>query len=612
MFILVANLVGMAVAWLLSLLELGDAQRALAEGVFSATSVAGYSVGKSVLLYFAYIAVAVVLGVAFSFRKGAGSEAEKTEMENNRLSGFPVLRKKEIALLCSVVIIFVVANYLFSVKFFDAGSMRSEEFYNLAAADELHYQKFDIIYPYSIGNIVFVNLFRAAGLSVMAYKALLNSLALILMYIAIAVFVRGWRRFLYSFLIILFYFQPLISPSLHRNLLRFIIPFLVLTSLYLIHSYLGRKLRFFYLFLLNLLVFLLSSADVLVVSYLVYGLFILLNFLKDRSGKNLLLYMAGPLAALVFLFIIFGQNEFYLLKNQLSAIGYYSGFANTNPYFDVFAIFGSNNIRVLIKNTSNLLIYYLPLFIIFNLFLFFTARIKKISLDLSSPLTYVMILVPAYFVYNRQTLGDAGVGRIGIAAVMLLFITMILAELKNKPAHLRFIYRTSLVFFIAIFSVSLYFLRYSLIDIYNAQIRDTKSASLVLCAETQFAKRLQFAGFIYCDKDFINELSVAKQAVGENRFYVFDDTFALYYLFAARPVVLIPTYSMSRSGQAGIVRKIANNNISYILYPRIGGFFGVPENSLEDSNFMGLIKSLIYEKYTIIKKTPLFFIYQAK
>lgn len=613
MFIFAANLIGAGLAWLLSLWPASDARQALAEGVFSATSIVGYSVGKSVLLYVFYIALAAVLGFGYMMWARRRPETGRVEVGEGHMSGLPIIQKKEILFLALVVVFFAVANYACSVNFFDANAIRSEEFYNLSAMEELRYEQFDIIYPYAIGNIIFADLFRNIGLDLMAYKTVLNSVALVFLYLAIAIFVKGRRRIIYFSLIVLFYLQPIISPSLHRNLLRFCIPFFVLSSLYLIHNNLGKKTRnYIYLFLVNVLVLLLSSADVLVVSYVVYSLFISLSWLKERDSKKFLLYASGPLAALAFLFIIFGWNEFYLLQHQLLAIPYYSGFVNTNPYVDIFEIFRSDSPWQLLKNASNVLIFYLPPLIIFNLVLFFICHIKKINIDLSSPLTYAMILTPAYFIYHRQTLGDAGVGRIGIAAIILMFITIILAEVRNKPAYLRLIYHTALVFFIAIFSVNLYFLRYSLVDIYNAQLRDKTGNGVMLCADTPFSQQLKFAGFTYCDKSFVAELSALKETIGNNQFYVFDDTFAFYYLFGARPVVLIPAYSMSHSGQAEIIKKIADNDIFYIIYPRDSAFFGVPPASVGNENFMGLIKNLIQEKYRLAKKSPLFYLYQAK
>lgn len=600
MFFLLSNILSALSIFGLSFLKFNDAEQAFREGVFSATSVIGYSIGKSVFLYVAYVLLAVVCGGLYWYWHRANWENYiPTE---TALPTKPIFKKSELVLLGSIMIAFVVGNYYFAEDFFNQNTLYSEEFYNLAAVNEMSSDKFDLAYPYSIGNLVSIRAFQKVGLTLVDYKVLINVAALGLLYFCIASFVtsRG-RRWAYFLFFLVFYFQPLISPSLHRNLLRFIIPFAVLTVLQLIQrTGKNNKSTYLYLSLLSVAIFWFSSADILVVSYVVYALFAGIVVATERSLKNVWPYLAAPITALLFLSIFFGTNEFYFLKNQVLSILLYSGFANTTPYYNVWTTFQWAGLAALLKNILNLIIYFSPFLILFNLWLFFVAYYKKIQISLSSRLTYVMILTPAYFVYHRQTLGDAGIGRIGIAAVVLMCITFLLREITNRPRQLEWAYRLSLVFLGAIFFVSGYFLRYSLIDLYHNHIKPAQPLGIVSCADTIFAQSLHMAGFERCDKSFVEQLQQLKKVVGDRVCYVFDDTFALYYMLNSRPITLIPTYSMPRTRQLDILKKMDKFQVSCIIYPKLSHFFGVPDAYVNDPKFMSLIKE--YDKAHLPKR----------
>ena len=611
MFVVIANLLGIIFTWMVSSVQFNDASQALASGVYSATTIINYSVGKSIFLYLFYILIAIIFGLIFYVRY----RKNNTEILNEKVESSLSINKKEFLFLIFFLGFIVFVNYFFAENIFSQKTFHSEEFYNLSALNELHYEKFDIIYPYSIGNILILDLFEKIGLNLLAYKIIINVLALFFLYLAISSFVSKRKsRVLYFLLIVAMYLQPIVSPSLHRNILRFIIPFLVLSSLMLINNILIRKskLGYFYLFLVNLFILLFSSADIIVVSYVVYGLFAILSSLREKSIKKFIIYISAPIVSLLFLIIITFGKEVYFIKNQLLSIVYYSGFVNTNPYFNIFDIFKSVGLVVFVKNLVNIIIYYFPLFIIFNLFLFFLSNIKKNIFNLNSRLAYVLILTPTYFIYNRQVFGDAGIGRIGIAASILIFITILLRECKIDGKHLKFVYHACLVFFGTILVVNVYFLRHSFIDLYDAKIQQKIDDNTILCSDSFLSSNLKFSGYKYCDKYLVDNLLELKQVVGDNRFYIYDDSFSFYYIFSTRPITLIPSYSMSYTGQNKVKDKLIDNDIRYIIYPRNSNFFGVPENSRNDSNFMKIINAYMADSFEEVYRSSQYIVYKYK
>lgn len=605
-----AQLVGWFLAYIVSTLPFTDAARALAEGVFSLTSVSGYSLARSLAMYGVYLAGAG-LGAFILLRWRPKLIPED---KSNFQLVIPQITRREWLVLAATVIFFAVAVVASRERVFDTATLESEEFYNLAAGRELAEPNFDLIYPYSAGHLYSLALFERVGISITAYKIFLNTLALVLLYGGISAFIKRPRYRWLAFLgTIIFFIQPLISPSLHRNLLRFLLPALGIMAAYYLATRVYRRpaRKIIALAILTIFILWFGSADTLVIFGVTYGLLIALLAWRERDFFSNWGLVAAPVIALLILGGLTGGAYFNLLKNQLAGIVVYSGYANTTPYLSLIDFISSPTGTEMLKNAVYTFIYYIPLLVIGSLVILVvylgrasTARAANYSLLILLTVTYILIF--------RQNFGDAGVGRIGIASAVLVFIFPLLYTFDRS----KIIQHTKIMmvaFFIAISAISLYFFRYSALELVARRGLPTTNTRLVSCRDTFASQQLAFAGYEFCDPSLIQELFELKsQATGT--VYVYDDSFSLYYLLDKRPVVLIPAYYQALERQQQLVRKLEDYQVDHMIVPRAPHFFGVPEPYERDERFLRLINNYKDERFTMVKNLPRYQIFdrQAK
>jgi len=477
---------------------------------------------------------------------------------------------------------------------------------------EFEHTSFDIIYPYSFGNLFLLRLFSTIGLSSVSLKVVLNMIGLILAYFAISTLTeKKWARLSAYGWLLVFFIQPLISPSLHRNILRFLLPALVVVGLHILSRWkmgLRRTVGAHGILISAVLFF--GSADIIVLSGILYLLHIGVQWMKDRdTRKTVCLLLISPLLSCVVMWVVFGRNYILLLKQQLLSITVYSGYANTTPYFDLMTVISSPSFGEFLKQTVYALCYYLPIFIMGGIIMFIVLKWKK---DAVHDDRYILLslLTVAYILYFRQNFGDAGVGRIGIASTVLLFIALVLRRFSDAIA--RQLWRYSLFFFIIITAVSLYFFRYSVIDLVNAKRAVKTQSGLVPCHQTFLAEPLEKAGFLWCNTVLIQELERLDQVVGDDAIYVYDDTFSLYYLLDKRPIVLIPTYYMAYTRQDEIVQKMHRNRVTSLIYPKTLHFFGVPETYVHDPRFMKQINAYRDQAFEEVSSSTSYQVFSLK
>ncbi len=606
MTILLTHIISTALVWVASFVPFTDAEEALRQGVFSATTVVGYSVGKAVILYVLFIALGGLFGLIASVRHKTADPV--TTVASTK--GLPRLSGGEWRKLLVVLILLGFANVFFAERVFDSRSFTSEEFYNLGGLVELQSGEFDMLFPYSFGNLIMLDAASSIGMSLPLFKGIFHPLLLFILYLAIAAIIptpkHRWRTFLF---VLLLYLQPILSPTLHRNVFRFVLPFVTLAVTKVVWDVLAASKQRWFLGVTGVYLFVLwaGTADTIVVSSVVYGVFTLLKSWQQRDWRLFVLGALAPLVAVIISLGVTGGQYLTYLGAQLGAITAYSGFVNTNPYLNILTAFPGESVW---KTLSEVLIYYLPIVVMFQLVYFLARHWRSLPWAKHEWFVYIAALTPAYFIYHRQTFGDAGIGRIGIAAAILIFITMCMRQMEIRPGVTAVTYRLSQLFFLTILAVSMYFFRYSAMDLYQQTIAHKDAATYVRCDETFLAERLTMIGYEWCERALVDELSELDSFLSDEAYYVYDDTFSLYYLLGGRPVTLIPSYSMSHDGQADILDAMARKDVRQVLKAKHGHFFGVPEGAEADDNFMHLVRAEIATNFLQVGETDHFVVYQ--
>lgn len=602
------QLLGFITVSIIHLIPFHDAAEAINEGVFSFTSTTGYSIARSLMSYSVYLLIMVC---------GAGIVAYIHKKNNTKLvllkekeSVYHKITKNEWIIVIATIGVFSILALFFRERIFDQSTLHSEEFYNLSALLELKNGHFDIIYPYSIGNLIMLNLFSSLGLNLIGYKIILNTLALICGYWAISMIVKKIRtRMITFFGFLVFFVQPLISPSLHRNFLRFLLPALIPIVLeYLINRmHIKSAYRVVLLVLCNIGILFFSSADVLVIGYTIYVLYLGIAWYERRRINDLVPFLYTPLVAIMFMSILTGFQYFYILKNQISSIFFYSGYANTTPYFNIFDISLSHGLGTLMKMCAYCLIYYLPIIALGSILIFIVLSYRKEHL-MYTPYRLLIGLAISYALYFRQNFGDAGIGRIGIASTVLVFIVLLLLHFRGRAT--KNIVRVSSVFFTLIMISSLHSFYYVARDLSTNYEKQKKHEGLVLCADTFVGEKLKFAGFEWCDEKLVSDLEKLNQQVNGRQIYIYDDTFSLYYILNSRPIVLIPAYYMAYSKEYILVERMKALSTNIMIYSKELHFFGVPEPYLTDTRFMRVINEYRQQEFRAATDTEKYVIYQ--
>jgi hypothetical protein len=599
MVVLLFNLVMVGVVSLLSLIPFNDAANALKEGVLSATSTMGYSVTRSVFLYVAGAGCAVAVSFLFTKLFKSSFIRQTPQALEQKPLVIPRLQKKEYIFLGIIIVLCGIANITFRERIFDANAIHTEEFYNLSALNEVKQESFSIIYPYSAGNLLIASVLRTAGVSLVYYKIFLNFLAIILGYCCLAVFIK---RVPYRFLACLwlfgfYFFLSAIGPTLHANNLRFLLP--VGGVVLLFHyanayaRYYAKRLAALSTIFAGFLFF--GSADTIAIFLVVYGLFSVYHMLQSSGIKEKVVFIVAPGIGVLSLGVLFGANYVNIALNQFRSILFYSGHANALPYLSVFTILHSTSPLDVVKNGIYTIISYAPFVIFANLILYLVSVWQKKEDRFKESFAVVVLLFTVYFLYYRQSFANAGAGRIVTASGVLVFLLLAIKKYYRPTLMSKIIISLGIIFFCAHFLVSSYFLRYNLQYLYRQYVAiKTVSEEFVPCSQTFLKENLDFAGFTYCRKDLIEELSRLKTVLGGQPFYVSDDTFSLYYLMDARPIVLIPSYYMAYSKQRILLDTIKNEKVEYIVTQPKRNVFGVPDAFLDDPRFMRVINE--YQK----------------
>lgn len=604
MIYFIAEAIGLLGVAIVRLFPFDDVKIALANGVFSATTAIGYSISRSLWSYLIFLTVCFLSALAYAFWR----KSDKTEIKISSEPRKMTISNVEIFLVLSTIVVLGSLSIIFRERAFSFNSLNSEEFYNLTAAAELHTGNFDIIYPYSIGNLFIINLLDSAT-GILAYKIFLNILAIVAIYWMICWFVSEKKmRLLIFFWLIIFNLQSLVSPTFHRNVLRFISPAIIVVA---IHYLLSRQMKFYnLLFAVSVLIFSILfffSADTLVISLLSYLIFIGTLLARRIPVRDLLPWLAGPVAGVVAVVLIFGFNYFSLIRSQISSIIVYSGFANTTPYFDFYDIFHPSISMAYLKLLVYLPIFYLPIVILGAIIIFIVINFRHFGLR-NNFFSALILLTLSFILYYRQNFGDAGAGRISITSLVLVFMVLALTNLRSLAG--KRIVQVSLIFFTIFTVINIYFLKQNVVyylDFYRKQVAHT---DMIDCSSAIFGHQLNRAGFDWCDRDVTAMLVRLAEKIGEDYFYVYDDTFSLYYILKSRPIVLIPTYYMAYNRQRVIVEKIETIGSRFMIYPSKMNFFGVAETERNNSNFMKLINSYRDEKFRLFDSSPDYLLYK--
>jgi hypothetical protein len=600
-------------AKILDFFSFNDAQRAMGEGVFTITSVAGYSIDKSLFFYATFLVL--VVAIAFILVK-----LFKQFFDNLSLQGgsqesliLPKLKTKEYIFLLVVIVVIGAANIMMREKIFDINTYYTEEFYNLAATNELRQDTFSIIYPYSIGNLFIASAMRNFGFNLIYYKIFLNALALIVIYICLAAFINKirYRLLIFIWLISLF-FWSFIGPTLHANVLRLFLP--VISAILLFHctnkyQHSWQK-KLVALSLLFFAILFFGAADSIAVFLVLYALFSLYQFLITTSIKEKLIFVIAPLLAVAAMFVIFGTNYTSLFANQIRSISFYSGHPNAAPYYNLFAVFNSLGIGDFVKNSIYTLIFYLPFVIMAGLILYLMVLGQRKEERLKERFACVVLLLFTFLLYYRQNFGNAGPGRVVAASTVLVFILLAIQKYYQQNKIQKIILVISAAFFFISTLIGFYFLRYSLIYLYDAHQNRLTAKGLVACSEMSLGKELSFTGFTNCNEVLVEELIQVKAVVKDKDFYVYDDTFGLYYLLGARPVTLMPSLYMAYTKESIIIDKLKKSKVEYMIYPRQNHFFGVPEVYYKDQRFMTNINLYRDDNFKRVFVSPMFEIFQ--
>jgi hypothetical protein len=594
MVLLIINLIGLAAVFLGFFVPFHDATIAVNEGVFSATSVIGYSISRSMFLYVAYL-FTVVLGsfvYAIFFKNNNKQVLEIIEMP------VVVYKKKEILVVSITALVFALLVLILREKIFNIYSLYSEEFYNLSAIKELSTNSFDIIYPYSIGNLLSLMFLNNFGINFIYYKIFLNSAAFFALYFSLGYLLPSIKRRMgVFFFIILFYFQSILSPSLHRNILRYFLPAFVAVILhYIVYNKKNLKHNFILLCLVCTGVLFFGSADNIVIASVLYLLSFIINVIINKKIGRSLIFLLAPLASMVLMSLMTTFKYFTILSRQFESITFYSGHANSTPYFNLLDIFSGTGLKEIAKDLIYVPAFYLPILLIGFSVAFIVLRFNHYRFA-HPQYSLVVLFIAAYAILFRQNFGDAGVGRIAITSAILIFALLILNNFGESEAKITV--KAGFVFFVILTVISLYFLRYSIKYYQDNLITAKTHVGLVRCSETVFSDRLTKAGFVWSDTALINELKDIKTEVGDSSVFVYDDTFSLYYLLGKQPAALITTYYMAYSKERLLVNKIKNDLIGIIIFPKKPHFFGVPEQYYDDARFMSVVKEYRDDNFTL-------------
>lgn len=601
MIVFIFTVISLLVTFGVSLISFSDASQALSAGVFSNTSLIGYSITKSLALYAIFCSVGAIL--AGIYRLTTAKNTEPVSVDALRL---PKITRNEWLVVGGVAVVLGIIALVVREKIFSLASLQGEEFYNLAALKEFGYSSFAIIYPYSIGNLFVARALQSLGVGLIWYKIALNTLALAGLYFTASLLTDKWKYRLGIFgLVVVMYIQPLISPSLHRNILRFLLPVFWLVGWYIVSSKTfqtyWKKVAIYSALHVGLLFF--GSADTIVLGYVTYALWVALALIRKPLLQEVGAFVAAPIIAFVVLLGITGGAYSDLLTSQLHSIIFYSGHANASPYFNLANVWGSASLGAFVKNSLYAVLYYLPIVIIANLIIFLVLTFSTKRQKDASTWAFLAGLIVSFALSYRQNFGDASVGRIGITSASLIFATVLLLRFWKQEYLARIVATGSAVFFGLYLLVSLYFFRYSVVDILMAREAERSAVGLVPCSETFLQRELAFAGFTLCEKATIDELSQLREYVADTAFYVFDDTFSLYYLLSSRPVALIPTFYMAYSKEQILIERMKALRVFRIIVPRTLHFFGVPETALHNPDFMRDIKE--YQTNTFVQQATL-------
>ncbi len=598
---------------ILIFLTFDDAQRALTEGVFTITSIAGYSINKSLFFYAAFLIAATAISFVLVkvFKQFFNNLTPQSAAQEPLL--LPKLKVKEYVFLLVVVIAVAAANIMLREKTFDSYTYYTEEFYNLAAINELRQESFSIIYPYSVGNLLVGSVLRDFGVNLIFYKIFLNALALIAIYFCLAVFIQKIRYRLLAFIwLASLFFWSLIGPTLHANILRLFMPVIsVILLFHCVNKYREswqKKLVALALVFASILFF--GAADSIAVFLALYVLFSLYQCLNKSPLKEKVIFIVTPVMAIAAMLVIFGMNYGAIAINQIRSISFYSGHPNAAPYYNLFAVFQSSGIGDLIKNSLYTLIFYLPFVIMAGLILYLIVLWQKNDERHREQFACVVLLLFTFLLYYRQNFGNAGPGRVVAVSTVLVFVLLAIQKYYQPNKIQRTIFIISATFFFICTLVGFYFLRYNFIYLYEAHQNRLSAKGLVACSETSLGKELTFTGFTHCDEGLVAELMQIKTVVKEKDFYIYDDTFGLYYLLGARPMVLMPSLYMAYTKEDILVDKMKAKMVKYMVYPRQNHFFGVPEAYLKDPRFMkniNLYRDASFERVFI---SPMFEIFQ--
>lgn len=598
---------------LLNFLAFDDAERVMREGVFTITSVAGYSISKSIFFYAAFLVAAVAISflLVYFFKQFFSSLTPQNTSQDPLV--LPGLKIKEYVFLIVIILLVASANIFLREKTFGTYTYYTEEFYNLAAINELQQESFSIIYPYSVGNLMIGSILQGLSINLIYYKIFLNALAIVAIYFCLAAFIPRirYRLLIFTWLMSLF-FWSLIGPTLHANVLRLFMP--VISVIFLFHfvnkyrELWQRKLIAISALFAAVLFF--GAADSIAVFLVLYALFFLYQLLNGSLIKEKLIFIFSPLLAVVTMFVVFGVNYVNIFVNQVRSISFYSGHPNAAPYYNLFAIFGSSGIGEAVKSCLYTLIFYLPFVIMAGLIFYTTLLWQKKENRFQDQFVSIVLLLFTFLLYYRQNFGNAGPGRVVAASTVLLFVLLAIKKYYQPDRIKNAIFIISIAFFSICTLVGFYFLRYSLIYLYDAYQNRSVAIGLASCADTAFGKELVFAGFTHCDKSLVEELKEIKVLVKDRSFYVYDDTFGLYYILGARPITLMPSLYMAYTKESIIVEKLKDRAIEFIVYPRDNHFFGVPKEYLKDPRFMKVINDYRTNNFKKIFTSPRFEVYQ--
>lgn len=605
------NLIGLAAVALGSLVHFSDAARSLADGVFSATSVIGYSINKSIFLYGVYLGTAAV-GALIVRARIAQSRVQAGMSEIKTGYRLSMGRAEWLGLACFILIV-IGLNIASRETLFNGNTLYSEQFYNAAAAIEWRaWPHTELAYPYAQANLLFLSLSSHVGVTLIAYVFAINAVALLVLYIAVALCVKNiWWRLAAFGSIVIFYAQPILEPTLHRNVGRFFIPIFVVVYFITIaeHTFRRPVFRFASLIFFHAALLLFGSADTIAIGYVLYAIMLGVLWFEKRFAWE---YLWTPIVGVLALTLIGGIDFWFFVLGQLRSISLYSGHANATPFLNVFAP-PVWSIKYLLKYASSAIIFYMPVFLAFQLILWIIFEYRRERLMLASSYVLTLLLGLAFMLYFRQNFGDAGVGRIGIASAPLFFLCPLLWTLQPNGL-LRRINRGITVFLVVSGVVSVYYLCFSIIDVTTMRsiAASAEAHGYVACPNTPVGRRLVAAGFVYCDPSLTAEIEELERRVGSSSIAVFDDTFTLYYLLGKRPISLIPTYYSADARQAELIDLMNRRGVDYMIQPRLGHFFGVPETAIDNPRFMQHIRSVIMNTMRPVAELPHFRLHERR